>query len=336
MHPRMAWKLRLAAMAIALIAGLVLALPRPGAQAPTRVHRVAVLENVPAAANQRNFSAFREELRDLGYVEGRNLLIDYRSSDGHSDRFRNLVDEVVRGGAEVIVTRGDHAGVAARYATQTVPIVLATSSDPIANNIVRSLAAPRGNVTGSHLIGVGYLGSHRLRLLKEMVPNAKRIGMLTGPWHLYGDALISNAEGAARMAGVRVVRLEAEGPRDVDRTFEAALLARIDALITVEDYFSLDHLARIVEFAALSRLPAMYGVREFVEAGGLMSYGPDRRDLFRRAARYVDRIFKGATPDELPMEAPAKFELVINLKTAKALGIAIPADLLRRADELLE
>jgi putative ABC transport system substrate-binding protein len=306
------------------------------AQQAGKVYRIGVLENVGMAANAENLGAFRQGLGRLGYVEGRNLVIEYRSADGRAERFLDLAGELVRLEVDVIVTRGTPAALAARQATRTIPIVMASSGDPAAEGIVASLARPGGNVTGLHTMAPPELGGRRLQLLEETVPGLSRVGVLWNPGNHYGPLLVRDMEKVAPAMGVQLRRFEVRGPWDFERTFEAAALGQIDALITVEDPVIFAYRTRIVDFAAMSRLPAIHGSREFVDAGGLMAYGTDRRDLFHRSAGYVHRILNGARPADLPVERPTRFELVINLKTARALGLTIPPSLLRRADTVMK
>jgi putative ABC transport system substrate-binding protein len=313
-------------------------LPAEG-QSDAKVYRIGVLETVAAASNVANLSAFRQGLRELGYVEGQNFVIEYRSADGRSERLANLASELVRLKVDVIVTRGTPAALSAKQATTTIPIVMASSGEPAAEGIVASLARPEGNVTGFHIIAPAELGGRRLQLLKEAVPGSSRIGILWNPADIQPPLIVRQTERVARVMGVQLKSLEVQGREGLetfDRAFEAALMGQVDALIAVEDTLTFTYRARIVEFAAMSRLPAIYGLREFVDAGGLMSYGTDRRDLFRRSATYVHRILKGARPTDLPVEHPTKFELAINLKTARTLGLTIPPSLLRRADHLVQ
>jgi len=335
MHRARARELGLAAIAIALFA-LLSFVPHGHAQPDRRVYRVGVLETVGIEVNPRDFGAFRTALREAGYVEGENLAIDYRSSNGRAERMPELAAALVKSKVDVIVTRGDQAALVARHATSSVPIVMATSADPVSSGILRDLKRPRANVTGLHMMVPPEIATKRLQLLKDMVPKASRVAILTTPTNVHGEVLIRHTEAGARAMGIQLIRLDGRGRQELDRVFEAALMERIDGLVTVEDYFTLADRLRIIEFATMSRLPAVYGLREFADSGGLMAYGVDRRDLFRRAAGYVDKILRGASPGELPVEGPARFELVINRKTAKALGISIPPDLLRRADDVIE
>jgi putative ABC transport system substrate-binding protein len=318
------------------IAGILTAPLAAEAQQAGKVYRIGVLEIVGASANAANLTAFREGLRELGYVEGQNFTIEYRSADGRTEQFPDLASELVRLKVDVIVTRGTPAALAAKHATGTIPIVMASSGDPAAEGIVASLARPGGNVTGLHMMAAPQIGGRRLQLLKEMAPGLSRVGVLWNPATHYTPLLMRETERTARAIGVRLQGFEVQGPEDLDRTFDAVVLSQIDALITVEDYLTFTHRTRIVELAAMSRLPAIHGLREFVDAGGLMAYGIERQDLFRRSATYVHKVLNGASPADLAVEPPSKFELVINLKTAKALGLTIPPSLLQRADQVIE
>jgi putative ABC transport system substrate-binding protein len=308
------------------------------AQHDAKVYRIGVLETVAAASNVANLSAFRQGLRELGYVEGQNLVIEYRSADGRPERFVDLARELVRLKVDVIVTRGTPAALSAKQATGTIPIVMATSGEPAAEGIVASLARPGGNITGFYVMAPAELGGRRLQLLKEVVPGASRIGII---WSLdmQTPLIVRETERVARVMGVQLKSFELQGREGLatfDQAFEDALMGQVDAFIAVEDYVTFTFGTRILDFAAMSRLPGIYGLREFVDAGGLMSYGTDRRDLFRRSAAYVHRILKGASPADLPVEPPTRFELAINLKTAKTLGLTIPPSLLQRADYLVQ
>lgn len=319
-----------------VVAMLILAAPLAiAAQELGRMYRIGVLEIVDEASNAPNLSAFRQGLGELGYVEGQNVVIEYRSADGHPGRFSDLATELVRLKVDVLVTRGTPATLTAKQVTRTIPIVMASSGDPVFDGTVASLARPGGNVTGLHGIAPSGLGGRRLQLLKEAVPGASRIGILWNP-DLYTPLIVRDTERAARAMGVQLKSLEVKRTESFEQMFEAALVGQIDALIAVEDQLTFTYRARFLEFAAMSRLPAIYGLREFVDAGGLMSYGTDRRDLYRRAATYVHRIFAGASPATLPVEAPTRFELAINLRTARTLGLTIPRALLQRADHIVQ
>jgi putative ABC transport system substrate-binding protein len=319
------------------VAVLILAPPLAiEAQQPGKVYRIGVLEIAGVAANAANLSAFRQGLAELGYVEGQNLVIEYRSADGRPERFSALATELVRLGVDVIVTRGTPAALTAKQATHTIPIVMASSGDPVLEGIVASLARPGGNVTGLYIVAPPELGGKRLQLLKEAVPGSSRIGILWNPGDLYAPLIVRDTEGAARAMGVQLKSLAVQRSEPFERLFETALFGQVDALIAVEDSLTFTYRDRILDFAAMSRLPAIYGLREFVDAGGLMSYGTDRRDLYRRSATYVHRILTGASPADLPVEPPIKFELAINLKTARALGLTMPSALLRRADYIVQ
>jgi putative ABC transport system substrate-binding protein len=305
------------------------------AQSP-EVRRIGVLEGTDAASGLANLDAFRQGLAELGHVEGRNLVIEYRSAGGRPERLGELAAELVRLTSDVIVTSGTPAALWAKRATTTTPIVMASSGEPVAEGVVASMARPGGNVTGLRLVGPPELGRERLRLLWEVVPRLTHVGVLWNPGNIYSWEQVRDADGVARSMGVKLKSLEFGSLHlTLDQAFEGALLAQLDALITMEDSLTLRHRGAIVEFAAMSRLPVIYGLGEFVEAGGLLAYGADRRAMFRRAATYVDRILKGARPAELPIEPPTRFELVINLKTARALALTISPALLRRADRVV-
>ena len=327
----------MASRVIPLVVACILAVPvAPAAQQAGKVYRIGVLEIVDAASNSANLGAFRQGLAELGYVEGQSFAIEYRSADGRPERLSDLATELVRLRVDVIVTRGTPATLAAKRATQTIPIVMASSGDPVVEGIVASLARPGGNVTGLYIVGPRELGGKRLRLLKEAVPGSSRIGILWNPADLYTPLIVRDTERTARAMGVQFKSLEVQRFAPFEEVFETALFGQVDALIVVEDYLTFTYQKRILEFAAMSRLPAIYGLREFVDAGGLMSYGTDRRDLYRRSATYVHRILTGSRPADLPVEPPLKFELAINLKTARFLGLTLPPALLRRADYIVQ
>ncbi|HEV8458500.1 MAG TPA: ABC transporter substrate-binding protein, partial [Methylomirabilota bacterium] len=290
------------------------------------------------AASPHRQEAFRQGLRDLGYVEGRNVVIEYRDAEGNVERLPALAAELVALKVDVIVVGGTPAVLAAKQATKTIPIVFTVAADPVADGLVTSLARPGGNVTGLSNLGPELVGKC-LEQLKQAVPGVSRVAVLWQPG-AFGERtekdMLKEAEVAARALGVRPQFVEARGPDDFDRAFSDMTRARAGALTVLLSPMFFNERRRLVDLAAKNRLPAVYQVREFVDAGGLMSYGANLADLVRRAATYVDRILKGAKPGDLPVEQPTKFELVINLKTAKALGLTIPQSVLGRADEVIQ
>jgi putative ABC transport system substrate-binding protein len=303
------------------------------AQQVGKVYRIGILESIPATQNGANLDALRRGLRDLGYVEGRNLIIEYRSADGSAERFPDLASELVRLKVDMIVTRGTPAAMAAKNATGTIPVVMATMGDPRA--IVASFAHPGGNVTGVTTFSTE-LTAKRIELLRELVPKVSRVALLHNMGNPAAPPEWEEIKTAARSLSLRAELLDARSQGDLGRAFELAVRQHVDALVIGADGLLYAHQQTIVDLAARSRLPAAYPAREFVEAGGLIAYAVNFPDLYFRFASFVDKIFKGAKPGDLPVEQPTKFELVINLKTAKALGLAIPQSLLLRADEVIQ
>jgi putative tryptophan/tyrosine transport system substrate-binding protein len=299
-----------------------------------KAYRIGVLEMRPRALNA-NFDAFRQGLREFGYVEGQNFVIEYRSADGRPERFPGLATELVDLKVDLIVTRGTPAALAAEKATESIPIVMATSADPTRFGIVSSLARPGGNVTGLSTVAVELAGK-RLELLKEAIPRIARIALIANMSSPASGSQWRQMEAAARSLGFAPQLLDVRAPEDFARAFDIAIKQRADAVQVANDTLTQTNFRRIVDLSAKHRLPSMFASREFVDAGGLMAYGPNFTDLYRRAATYVDKILKGAKPADLPVEQPTKFELVINLKTAKALGLTIPQTLLLRADQVIE
>jgi ABC-type uncharacterized transport system substrate-binding protein len=279
--------------------------------------------------------SFRLGLHDLGYVEGSNVRLERRWSDGHDDRFPSLARELVDLKVDVIVAATVPAIRAAQRATATIPIVMILSSDPVRLGLVRSLGRPGGNTTGLASLTFD-LSRKRLELLKEAMPKLIEVGVLLNPTNPAVRDGLSETSAAAHALGIKVRAFEVREPAELDAAFATILRLRPGALIVVPDPLLLTQAARIAELAMRNRVPAMYGAREFVAAGGLISYGIDFADHARGAARYVDKILKGAKPADLPVEEPTKFELVINLKTAKALGLTIPRSLLSLADQVIE
>jgi putative tryptophan/tyrosine transport system substrate-binding protein len=275
-------------------------------------------------------------MRDLGWIEGQNYRITYQFAEGHYDALPRLASELVRLGVDAIVASPTPAALAAKNATATIPIVGIGFDNPIENGLVASLARPGGNVTGlSYGVGPEIFGKD-IELLREMLPGLRHVAVLSNPASPNHTAMISNVKPAARTLGVEILFLEASGLGEFDRVFAAMANQRVGALFIFGDPMLGVHRARLAELAVQYRLPSMHTNRLHVEAGGLMCYGPSFSDLWRRAATYVDKILKGARPADLPVEQPTKFELVINLKTAKAIGIEIPQSMLLRADEVIE
>ena len=325
------------AVAAALTIGLALAslgasLPAR-AQQGRRVYRVGILEPVPAAQNAANLDALRKALRERGYVEGENLVIEYRSADGRADRFPDLAAELVRLKVDVIVTRGTPATTAAKRAAGTTPMVMATMGDPKA--IVASVARPGGNVTGVTTFSTELIGK-RIEVLKELVPGLSRIALLHNMSNPAARVEWEETRRAARALGLQVELLDVRGPEGLSRAFEAAARQRAGGLVVGFDGLTQMNQAAIVDLAARNRMPTVYPAREFVAAGGLIAYAVNYSDLYSRVASFIDRIFKGARPADLPVEQPTRFELVINLRTARALGLAVPPSLQLRADQVIE
>jgi putative ABC transport system substrate-binding protein len=318
----------------AFIAGTLglLAVPLFAWAQPVKVPRIGVLR--AGAPPDPLLEAFRQGLRDLGYAEERNISIEYRWAEGRSERLPALAADLVRLKVDVIVASGDTAALAARRATTAIPIVMPVSNDPVTVGLVASLARPGGNVTGFASLYTELPGKW-VELLKEALPLVSRVAVIWDP--RTGPATVRVSEAAARALGLHLQVLSVGRPDDFVTAFAEAQKSRAEALIVLSSAFLYAHRTRLVELAAQHRLPAMYHQSDFVlGSGGLMSYGPDLYDLFRRSATFVDKILKGAKPADLPVEQPTKFELVINLKTAKALGLTIPPSVLARADEVIE
>jgi len=322
-----------------IAAGALLATPLAAdGQQAAKVARIGHLSpNLAAGPHLRD--AFLQGLRDLGYVEGRNVVIEYRDAEGKLERLPALAAELVALNVDVILADGGTLGPrVAMQATTTIPIVFTSAADPVGSGLVTSLARPGGNVTGLSALGPELVGK-RLELLKQAVPGIDRVAVLRGSSTL-GERVLKDmleaADVAARALGVQPQFIEARGPDEFARAFSAMTSARAGALTVLPSNMFVRERRRLVDLAAKNRLPAVYTSREFVDAGGLMSYGAHQPDLFRRAATYVDKILKGAKPGDLPIEQPTKFELVINLKTAKDLGLTIPPSVLARADDLIQ
>jgi len=303
------------------------------AQQPKKF-RIGILMSGSLAPRQAVLDALRQSLRDLGYVEGKNIAFEYRFSEGNDERLPELATELVREKVDIILTSGIAPPLAAKKATKTIPIVMGVVGDAVGTGLVDSLARPGGNVTGFTLLGPELSGK-RLEILKETVPRLARVAVLLNPTNR-GTALYrKEVEVAARSLGVELHILEASRPNELASALSGTKTARVQALITLNDTMFFSEQIQIGNLAAKSGLPAMFPESEYVNAGGLMSYGPNLPDLFRRAATYVDKILKGAKPADLPVEQPTKFEFIINLKTAKQIGLTIPPNVLARADRVI-
>ena len=325
----------------AFIGGLALATfaaPHVARAQPARkVYRIGILSSIAGTSPEqgRNWEAFLEGMRALGYVEGQNLVLEYRGAEGQYERFPALAAELVRLKVDILVVGTTAAALAAKHATTTIPIVMVTIADPVGSGLVASLARPGGNITGLTVLRPDLVGK-QLEFLKVVLPTVSRVAVLRNPANPSHALVVQAAEVAAQALGVQLHRVEARGPDAFDRAFSAMTSARAGALLVVGDPMFLQHRRRLAELAATSRQPTMHNFREMVEAGGLFCYGANLLDQFRRAATYVDKILRGAKPADLPVEQAMKFELVINLKTAKALGLAMPQSVLVRADEVIQ
>jgi putative tryptophan/tyrosine transport system substrate-binding protein len=325
---------RLASAVVLLL--LAAPLATAAAQPREKGFRVGYLSPGSSAdpARLRRFESFRQGLRELGYVEGQNITIESRWAEGKYDRYPALAGDLVRLKVDVIVTVGGAATQAAKQATRTIPIVMSVVIDPLGGGLVPSLARPGGNVTG--LSVMTELVGKQLEVLKEVVPKLSRVAVLMNPANPGSLPQLREAEVAARALALRLQTLEARVPQEIDSAFAAITRERAGALVVLADAIFTNQVRQIAELAVKSRLPSIYGLREYVEAGGLMVYSPNTLELERRAATYVDKILKGAKPANLPIEQPTNFDLVINLKTANVLGLTIPPSLLLRADQVVE
>ena len=321
---------------ITLLGGAAAAWPLTArAQQPQRMRRIGRLSPLSVAAEAPMLAGLRQGLNELGWIEGQNFAFELRFADGNLDRLPQLADELVREKVDVIVTGSSPGASAAKNATSTIPIVMVTTGNPVQGGLIATLARPGGNVTGVTALGQ-VLNAKRLELLKEAVPSLKRVAILTNPASPYTDPFLQESEAAAHALGIEVRVLEARGPHDLERAFEAIVNEHAEALMVLADPMFITHRRRIVELAAKNRLPSVFGERGSVHAGGLIFYGASLPDMYRRAATYVDKILKGVKPADLPVEQPTAFELAINLKTAKVLGLELPWFLQQRADEVIE
>ena len=317
-----------------VIAGFLVIVAR-AARAQGKVVRIGYLSTLSTETGKPWMALFRQGMRDLGYVEGKNLVIEERYVAGEFDKLPALAAELLRLKPDVFLVYAAESAHAARSVSSTVPIVLANTQDPIASGLVKSLARPGGNITGlsdSHAASV----SKRLELLKETIPALSKVAVFWRPEHAAHPASIKDLQAAAPALGVTVLPLQVKVADDIERAFDVIKRERAAALLLLGDALLTTHMKRIADLAIRNRVAATYTARTFIHVGGLMGYGADIREMFRRSATYVDKILKGAKPGDLPIEQPTKFELTFNLRTAKAIGITIPRALLLRADEVIE
>ena len=318
------------------VTGALLTFPNAiEAQQAGKVPRIGYLVQNTAESNQHLLAAFREGLRERGWVEGQNIVIEVRYADGKVDRLPALVSELIRLKVDIIVTTSSGTTWAAKNATQSIPIVMAASANALGEGLVTSLGHPSGNITGVTFLAGPEIAGKQLELLKEVAPAASRVAVLTNPTNKSHAAFAREVKVAARSLGAQVQFLEAPNPDQLESAFAAMTKEHAAALLVLTDSMFVGQRQRVADLAARSRLPALYSQREFVDAGGLVSYGPSLSDMFRRAATHVDKILRGAKRSDIPVEQPTKFELVINLRTANALGLRIPQALLLRADEVI-
>jgi putative ABC transport system substrate-binding protein len=304
------------------------------AQQPKKIARICYLGST-VSGTENSMKQFRERLREIGYVEGQNITIDYRHWEGKVERLPELAVEFVRLNCDVIVTEGSEAPEAVKNATRTIPVVMAFGDAAVRRGIVADLAHPGGNITGLTNMGAQLFGK-RLELLKETVPKLARVAFLWSPTQLGAGDNLKETETVARLIRVGLQSIEVKGPGDIEEAFQAATKKRAQALLLGGGGFFAAHQTRILGLAAKSRLPAMYPNTRYVDAGGLMGYAEDRSEMFRRAAEIVDKILKGSKPADIPVELPKKFDLVINLKAAKQIGLTIPSEMLARASRIIK
>jgi len=327
---------RLSVRATLFLLLAVLAVPfAADAQPPAKLARIGFLMGGSPSTSAPLIDAFQQGLRQLGYVEGRNFAVEARYAEGKSEALPGLAAELVRLKVDVIVVAAPQAIRAAKQATGTIPIVMAVLADPLESEFVASLARPGGNLTGVSALAEGY-SAKWLELLKEAAPRASRVVVLSNPANPSHASFRRETQAAAKLLKVTLLFREVRDPNELEGAFAAVTKDRANALVVFPDAVAFVHRTRILDLAAKHRLPAMYPYREFVDAGGLMAYGSSLADMFRRAAPYVDKILKGAKPGDLPVEQTARFELAINMKTAKALGLTFPPTILIRADQVIE
>ena len=328
-------RFRTVAVIVALALGILLTPLLAEAQQLTKVPRIGYLGAGSYSSRTARIEAFRQGLRELGYVEGKNILIEYRWAEDKLDRLPDLAVELVRLKVDVIVTGGSRSTRDAKEATVTIPIVMAQDNDPVGSGFVASLARPGGNITGLSTLRPEISGK-QLELLREIVPRLSRVAVLGNSTQPGNVQMLKEVELAAGAFGVKLQYLDVRDPKDIETAFRAASKGRADAVLVLPSPVVLSQRTQVVGLAVKSRRPAIYPFPEFVEDGGLMTYGVSLTDLFRRAATYVDKILKGRTPADLPVEQPTKFEFIINLKAAKQIGLTIPPNLLARADKVIK
>ena len=322
-------------LAVVLAATFFVAPLAAGAQPPGKVYRIGLLLGAGDQTRMPWVEGLRQGLREQGYVEGRNVVTEVRVAEGRFERLPQLAAELVSLKPDVLVAAATPAALAAKNATPTIPIVIIAVGDPVGSGLVKSLAQPGGNVTGVSLVNVEFSGK-RLQLLKETLPRVSRVALLWNPLNPLNAAVLKETEAAAATLRVKLEPIAARAPEDLQSALGAATGKRVEALVVAPDGMLVLNRKSVIDFAAANRLPAMYNFREETESGGLMSYGADLYDTYRRGATFVAKILKGAKPADLPVEQPSRLHLIINLKTAKALGLTIPPSILARADEVIE
>jgi ABC-type uncharacterized transport system substrate-binding protein len=323
-------------LVVALLALALLATPiATEAQQARKIHRIGFLGNSTASLEANLVEPFRRGLSERGYVEGRDVVIEYRWAEGKFERFPELAADLIRLPVDVIVTAGTPAALAVKRATTTIPLVMIAVGDPVGTGLIASLPRPGGNVTGLTSIAADLEGK-RLELLREIAPGLSHVAILWNPTSPFSIVAEKEARAAAQVLHLKSTSVGVRATQEFDQAFETIVRERPGSLLVLADRLFLHNRERVVDFATRRRLPSVYPYRELVEAGGLMSFGPSYADMHHRAATYVDKILKGAKPADLPVEQPAKFELIINAKTAKALGLTIPQSILLRADEVIQ
>ncbi len=324
-------------LVLALGAAYIAAPPGSLAQQQGRVWRVGFLSprRRPVSLDSDYYGAFPRRMNELGYVEGRNLIIEWRFANGEYERLPGMAAELVRLQVDVIMALGPPGAIAAQKATSTIPIVMVVSIDPVSAGFVKSLAQPGGNITGLSNLA-GDLSSKHLEMLADMVPKLSRVAVLLNPANPAHATILNNVQAAARKPGMTILPVKAQTPQEIETAFSTMAHERAGAVLVALDPLFIQQVPQIALLATRHRLPSIFSNREYAEAGGLMSYGQNQVDIYRRAAGYVDRIFKGAKPGDLPVEQPTTLELVINSKTARALGLAVPQSMLARADSVIE